>query len=157
MNNFNFTQPSSILIRFKKNFLNALSYTTFKLMNLIFFLLINMTIPLLTFLISNKRDKHLSERILQVTELDYLYEYKYFLSNIEQVKNELQNALAAMDFNNKTCFTLFDITILKKEIRDSIDELTASALQQSISINEFHSQVNNLYKRINILSYPLAA
>ncbi|MDF2430742.1 MAG: hypothetical protein JWP44_373 [Mucilaginibacter sp.] len=126
-------------------------------MNTILFCLVIISMPLLTFLLANTREKQFSKKTVQGTELDYLYEYKSFLLNIGQVKNELQDALEAMNFDKQTCFTLFDLTILKKEIRNSIEELSASALQKSISINEFHSRANDLHKRINILSHPLAA
>jgi hypothetical protein len=124
-------------------------------MNVFLFFVFILLMPVITFLITSKKDN----KPLKATELDTLYSYKYLLLRILQVEGELQTVLASTDYSlkNETCFRPLDIVILKKDIDNNLDRLTNMVLQQSISVSDFYSQIDHLHKRINILSFPLAA
>jgi len=114
----------------------------------------------ITFLSMIKKEKTSLAGILQIKELNNLYEYRHFLSNSQKIKSQLQTKLASVNYNNfhyETFFSASEINILKKEIAKEINELEETILQQSISVEDFNAKVAHLHKRIDILNLPLSS
>lgn len=113
-----------------------------------------------TFFLVNKMEERFSESIIRSKELNSLYEYQHFLSVVQQIRDQLQTKLAAINYDNIPCetfFSPFEIAILKKQISANVEELEEMFLKQSITIEDFHFKTDQLHKRIDLLSLPLAA
>ena len=129
-------------------------------MNALPFLTIIIVMSVITFFLVKKREKKFSESMIRGKELNDLYEYQYFLSAAQQIKNQLLTKLSAINYDNiqyETFFSPFEITILKNQISSNIEELEEMILKQSISDEDFRFKADQLDKRIDLLSLPLAA
>jgi len=129
-------------------------------MDVLPFLTIIIVMPAITFFLVTKKEKQFLEGISRGDELSSLHEYQRFLLKARQIKNQLQAKLSAINYNtlqSETFFSPFEIAILKKEIGANIEELDEMILKQSIPVEDFYFKTDQLHKRIDLLSLPLAA
>jgi len=130
-------------------------------MNVLPLLTIIIVIPAIAFFLANKKknDNRLSKNDNRHKELNYLYEYQFFLLSVLQIKNQLLTRLAAINYDNvpyETFFTPFEITILKKQIIASMEELEEMIIKQAISAEDFQFKTDQLRKRIDLVLLPLS-
>ena len=128
-------------------------------MNVISILAFIVIMPFITFLFVNKKEKQAQNGRPLDKQLNSLLSYKNFLLNVYQVKIELLAKLTAVNYNSllyQTYFSTFEMSILKKDINNDIEELEKMIVQDQISIEDFSAAAERLRKRISILSIPLA-
>ena len=127
-------------------------------MSIIIFCAIIIAMSAITFLWAVKKENHPSTGAVRSRELTNLYEYKNFLSNALRTKYQLQIKLSAINYGSipyNTFFNAFEVYVLKNEISQSIESLEEMILHQTISKEDFNKKVEDIQKRISVITLPL--